>query len=280
MNFKLVADSCCDMTDALRKKLGLISVPLKMTLGDEEFVDDQSLDVSHFISRMKAYKGRAISSCPSPAEYSDAFLSSGTDPATTFAITLSSNLSGSYGSAMAGKEMAEEHGADVHVFDSKSASAGEILIALKIKEMIEKGWEKLEIIEKMNAFIAGMKTFFVLENLDNLIKNGRMTRIVAHLATIMHIRPILGSDGDGNIALFSKVRGSRQALEKLADTIRESGKNTEGETMVITHCNNLPGANLLRQLIAEKYKFSQIHIVPTRGLSTMYANDGGIIMSY
>lgn len=276
MMYKLVADSCCDMTKALRKKLGLVSVPLKMILGTEEFVDDDSLDVDQFLAKMKAYKGRAISSCPSPSDYCDAF--TGAD--FTFAVTLSANLSGSYGSAMVAKEMAEEKGTSVHVFDSKSASAGEILISLKIREMIDKGKEKFEIIEKIGSFIQEMKTIFVLENLDNLIKNGRMSKIVGQLATIMHIRPILGADSEGNIELLTKVRGSNKAIEKLAETIGESGKPTKGETVVITHCNNPTGADFLKKLITERYQFAQIHIVPTRGLSTMYANDGGVIMAY
>jgi len=276
MTYKLIADSCCDMTKVLRKKLGLVSIPLRMVLGEKEYVDNEDLDVDMFIRDMNSYKGKAASSCPSPADYRDAFLGSGT----AFAVTLSENLSGSYSSAMAGKALAEEQGADVHVFDSKSASAGEILVALKIRELIDMGKQKLEIIDKVGKFIKEMKTFFVLENLDNLIKNGRMNKIVGHIATIMHIRPILGSDGDGNIALFSKVRGSRQALDKLADTIEESGKQTEGETMVITHCNNLSGATLLKKIISERYKFAKIHIIPTGGLSSMYANNGGIIMAY
>ena len=194
-----------------------------------------------------------MSSCPSPADYRDAFLETGK----AFAVTLSKHLSGSYNSAMAGKVLAEEQGADVHVFDSKSASAGEILVAMKIRELIDKGREKLEIIDKVGKFIKEMKTYFVLENLDNLKKNGRMSKIVGHIATVMHIRPLLGSDGDGNIALFAKVRGAKQALQKLVDTVAESGKNTEGETMVITHCDNLPGASLLKRMIVERYKFTR-----------------------
>ena len=276
MNFKLIADSCCDMTKTLKKKLGLITIPLRMILGDKEYVDTDDLDVGRFITDMNAYKGKAGSSCPSSADYRDAFLGSGT----SFAVTLSQNLSGSYASAMAGKALAEEEGADVHVFDSKSASAGEILVALKIRELIDMGKEKLEIIDRISKFIKEMKTNFVLENVDNLVKNGRMSKIAGHIATIMQIRPLLGSDGDGNIALFSKARGSRQALDKLADTVAESGKNTEGETMVITHCNNPNGAALLKNIIAERYRFAKIHIIPTGGLSSLYANNGGIIMAY
>ena len=276
MNFKLVADSCCDMTKDLREKLGLVSVPLKMTFGDETFVDDQTLDRERYLKKMNEHRGKSISACPSPGEYCDAFLGANF----TFAVTLSSNLSASYSSAMSGKMLAEEKGTSVHVFDSKSASAGELLIALKIKALIDKGKETLDIIEQIGSFIKSMKTFFVLDNLENLVKNGRMNKVVGHIATILNLKPILGADEDGNIAVFSKVRGAKQAIEKLSETIRESGKSTEGETAVICHCNNPENANQLKSLIGSKYKFKDIHIVPTGGLSSMYAGIGGVILAF
>lgn len=275
MGFRLVADSCCDMTQELRE-LGLVSVPLKMTVGERTFVDDEKLDVQEFIRSMTAYKGRIISACPSPGEYAEAF--AGED--FSFAVTLSSNLSASYSSAMSGKEIAEEKGAQAHIFDSKSASAAEILIVLKIKELIDKGLEKLEIITHVTQFIQTMKTYFVLDNYDNLIRNGRMSKVVGQIASVINIKPILGSDADGNIALYAKIRGFKRSLEKLAEMITESGKKTEGETMVITHCNNPESADYLKKLIEAKHKFKQILVIPTRGLSSMYAGVGGIIMAF
>jgi fatty acid-binding protein DegV len=125
-----------------------------------------------------------------------------------------------------------------------------------------------------------MKTYFVLENLDVMVKNGRLHKITSKLLTALTIRPILGSDGDGNVALFSHARGQKQAVEKLADTIEKSGKNTEGETLVIAHCNNISMAERLKELIAVRYAFRDIWIVATRGISSMYASDKGIIMAF
>ena len=105
MAYTLVADSCCDLTTELRTAWGVKSVPLTLTLGEDSYTDDDSLDLPDFMARMKACKTRIGSAAPSPGLYAEAF---GTDDA--FAVTLSSSLSGSYASAMSGKEIAEEAG--------------------------------------------------------------------------------------------------------------------------------------------------------------------------
>lgn len=275
MGYKLVVDSCCELISEL-DSLNALSVPLKMTLGEQTFIDDKNLDVNDFIEKMNNYKGKAMSSCPSPQEYNEAF----DKDKTNFVVTISSQLSGSYASANVAKSLAEEDGTDVHVFDSRSASAGELLISLKIKELVDKGLDKSDIIKKAQEFVDQMKTFFVLENLDNLMKNGRMTKIVAKIATVMQIRPILGADEKGDIAMYSKARGTQNAITKLVETIGEHCKDTKDKILAITHCNNEVQALRVKKLAKEKYSFKDIFIVKTGGLSSMYANEGGVIIAF
>ena len=276
MKYKLVVDSSCELVPILKDELNAQSVPLKMTVDKTEYIDNDQLDVNAFLKHMNSFKGQAKSSCPSPGEYAEEF--SGAD--TIFAVTLSSQLSGSYSSAVIAKEMAAQNGIDVHVFDSKSASAGELLVALKIKEFIDLCLDTNQIVKNVMNFIDNMKTFFVLENLDNLVKNGRMTKIVAHIASVLNIRAVLGSDSDGNIAYYGKARGTKQAIIKLSETIGNHSKDTEGKTLVITHCNNKENANILKQLIENKFNFKEILVVATNGLSSMYANVGGLIVAF
>lgn len=276
MEYKLVVDSCCDITPELSREFGIVTVPLTMTLGETSITDDEALDLPAFMEQMKNCTGRIGSASPPPMIYKEAF----DDSQTSFAVTLSCNLSGSYASAMLGKELAEAEGADVHVFDSKSASAGEVLIALKIIDLINEGMQKLNIIAVIDNFISQMKTYFVLENIDNLLKNGRIGIIAGKLISVLNIKPIMGSDGDGNIALFSHARGQKQIIEKLTDTIESSGKDTNGESMVIAHCNNPGLAEKLMSAISSKYHFKNILIVPMRGISSIYANDKGIVMAF
>ncbi|HOV69100.1 MAG TPA: DegV family protein [Clostridia bacterium] len=276
MDYKIIVDSCCDLTEEQRKEMGVISVPLNMVLGDEVFVDDDSLDLPDYMEKMHKYKGRIGSACPTPEMYRQAFV----DAKKSFAVTLSNNLSGSYSSAVMGKRAAEDDGAETHVFDSKSASAGEVLIVFKIRKLLAEGMARLKIIQTVENFIREMKTYFVLDNIDNLLKNGRLNRIKGSIIQVLNIKPIMGSDGDGNIALYSKARGQNQIIETMADTIKKSGRETKGQDMVIAHCNNQSLAEKLSNVIKSRYNFANILIVRTRGISSMYANIGGVIMAF
>lgn len=276
MGYKIIADSCCDLTSELRQKLDIVSVPLSLNLGNESFIDDDDLNLPEFMEKMKNFNGKIGSACPSPGIYMDAFVKA----VTSFAITISGNLSGSFASAMLGKSLAEEKGANVHVFDSKSASAGQVLVALKLHRMISDGIHNSKIVSSIESFIKEMKTYFVLDNIDNLVKNGRLGKIAGKIISALQIKPIMGSDGDGNIALFSHARGQNQIIDKLSDTIDKSGRSTDGESMVITHCNNPGLAEKLLNSISERYNFKEILVVPTRGISSMYANDKGIVMAF
>ncbi len=276
MEQRVVVDSCCDVTREFCQNFDITVVPLTITLGERSITDDENINLPQFMEDMKNCKSRIGSAAPAPALFKDAFL----EAKTSYAVTLSSNLSGSYASAMLGREMACEEGADVHVFDSKSASAGEVLIALKTVEMIKAGIQKSEIIKSIESFIKQMKTYFVLENIDNLLKNGRMNKITGTLITVLGIKPIMGEDGDGNIALYSHARGEKQVIERLADTIKKSNRSFEGQSMVIAHCNNPGLAEKLMNEIKKRFPFKEIHIVPTRGISSVYANNKGIVMAF
>lgn len=272
---KIIADSCCDMAPEMRKELDVISVPLIMLLEGKEYVDDDNLDLHGFIEDMRNCKGKIGSSSPPPVSYGEAY----NNKDAAFAVTLSSNLSGSYSSAVMGREFIEGNN-EIHVFDSKSASAGEVLIVLKLRDFIKQGLDKRSIIAKTEQFITDMKTYFTIENVDNLKKNGRLNKIVATVITKLHISPIMGADGDGNIALFSHARGNKQIIEKMVDTIKISNKSTDGERMVITHCNNESLAANLKNEILKLFRFKDILVIPTKGLSSMYVNERGVIMAF
>lgn len=276
MDYKIVADSGCDTNLELRKEIGVEIVPFSMTLGRETFIDNDALDVDDFIAKMHAYKGQARSSCPSPQDFIDR-CSKGV---VNFIVTLSSKLSGSYDSANVAKGILFEQGIEAYVFDSKSASAGQLLVVRKIRELINKGNKKADIINLAEDFIGRMKTFFILNNLENLIKNGRMSKVAGLIAGVLNIRPILRGDKNGEIALFSKVRGSKNSIQKLADTIGEVCKDVKDQILAITHCNGAEKVAVLKKIIEEKYNFKDIVIAPTHGLTGMYANEGGIVIAF
>lgn len=275
MDYKIVSDSGCDLTPELKKTLEVETVPLSMSLGNETYIDNEQLDTDDFIEKMRGSRHLPKSSCPSPYD----FMEKCDRDKTTFIVTLSSKLSGSYSSANIAKGMLAEQGIDSYVFDSKSASAGQLLAVKKLHELVANGIGKLDIIKKLEEFIDNMKTFFVLENLDNLVKNGRMGKVTGIIAGALNIRLLLRSDGKGEIALYGKARGAQNSILKLAETIGDMCRNTADRILAVTHCNSMY-IGMFEEIVRKKYEFKDIIIAPTKGLTGMYANKGGIIIAF
>lgn len=278
VSVKIVADSSCDMNDNLDKELGIALVPFSLHIGNSVYRDDVSLDVKTMLKEMAACPTSPKTACPSPSDFMKAFEGS----ESVFAVTISSALSGTYESAMLAKKMLQENaeGKFIHVFDSLSASIGETLISMKIFELAKKNYDNLQIVEKVNEYIKSMKTIFLLESLDNLMKNGRLGKVKGRLATLLSIKPVMEATEDGNIQMVESVRGYRKAFMRFVEIIGEKGERLEEKVIGIAHCNCLERAEEFKSELLKRYKFKDIVIVETAGLSSVYANQGGIIVAF
>ena len=278
----ILADSCCDLSPELLKKTQAKIAPLTITIDDTHYVDDGTVDIPPYLAAMKASKNPVRSACPSPDQYAEDIRATEGD---CFIVTLSAKLSGSHNAASLGVQLAQEDMPEkkVHVFDSESASAGETYIALMIHDLIAAGKSFEQIVELVEEKIRSMHTLFVLDSLDNLVKNGRISRTVALLANVLSIRLLMSDDGHGAIKNISKARGIKGALGQMVETCR---KHTEGlaaasQRLVISYCNCPERARQVRDMIREKCPaIGEIILTPTSALSSMYANDGGIVIAY
>lgn len=197
-----------------------------------------------------------------------------------YAVTLSSPLSGSFNSAELGRKLYfEKYGKkQIHVVDSRSASGGETQIALKIRDLEEKGLSFQEIVKQIEAFRDELQTYFVLDNLETLRKNGRLSGVKAFVASTLSIKPVMGADR-GEIIQRSQTIGIKKALSKMAELAAAEVKNPEKKRLIITHCNAPERAEQVKKMILEKVTFQECIIMDTRGVSSMYANDGGVIVT-
>lgn len=277
MSYKIVVDSCGELPDTLKQDIHFESVPLEIFVDDYHIIDDNSFDQADFLNKMKGSPNCPKSTCPSPERYMTAY---DCEAEHIYAVTLSSRLSGSYNSAELGKSLLiEEKGEkQIHVFDSKSASVGETLIAMKIQECEEAGMAFEEVVTKVDAYIEEMDTFFVLETLENLRKNGRLSNFKAFVASALNIKPVMGSTPEGEICQLDQARGINKALDKMIAVMLQKVQNRENKILGIAHCNCPQRANSVVEKIEKLAKFKEIFVVNTAGISTLYANDGGIIM--
>lgn len=278
MKYKIIADSSCDLTDEIKREMNVDIVPLTLRLGEREYIDNQDLDVKQYIKSMNSYPESPKTSCPSPMDFICKYKEEGS----IFVVTLSSRLSGAYQSAIVAKDMFVEEVEQkfIHVFDSLSASAGETLICRKIHDLAEQGLEELEIVEKVTKYIGEMKTFFLLESMEHLAKAGRLNPIIAKIGTFLEIKLIMGGTEEGTIELVEKVRGYKRAFVKFIETIGKKGTKLEEKILAIAHCNCPERAQSLKTEIEKNYNFKEIVVVEMSGLSSTYADDGGLVIAF
>lgn len=278
MSFRIIVDSCCDLTPIMRKDDCFVSVPLTIRVGEDVFVDDETFDQAAMLWKMKECEKSPSTACPSPAQYLDA-MDCGADD--VYVVTLSALLSGSHNSAAQGRAMfMEDHpGAHVHIFNSCSASSGEVLIALKIRELATSGMHFDSVVSEVSRFVNDSKTLFVLEDLDNLRKNGRLTRLQAIVTGTLKIKLLMGATPEGEICKLGQALSAKQALTKMISLMAGDEKH-KGRTLCVAHCNNLERAFFVKEQAIKSCQFSDVIICETGGISTVYANDGGIVTAY
>lgn len=278
--YKIVADSSTDVDKSFLEKFPVTLVPFKLYLDGKEYVDDSALDVDQFVADMKLIVNTPKSACPSPNDFLEHFTGEEDE---IYVVTISSKLSGTYNSAVLAKNIYESENPGkkfIHIFDSLGAAAGETLVTRKIHEFKSLGMQKDELVEKMTDFIANMRVLFISESLNNLIKNGRISKFKGLIATTLNILPIMGVDGKGEIQLVEKVRNSNKAYSRLIEIIvAELGKNGR-DIVSITHVGNPERANQIEEGVRALENVKEIINVKCAGLSSLYADRKGVIVAF
>lgn len=275
--YKILIDSCGELPQELKEDGHFSNVALVLEVDGQQIVDDETFDQADFLSRVAKSPNAPKSVCPSPDAYMQKMEG---DADHIYIVTLSAKLSGSYNSACVARDMyLEEHeNARVYVFNSKSASIGETLIGIKIAECEEAGMSFDDTVACVEDYISQQHTFFVLETLETLRKSGRLSNLKVIIASTLNIKPVMGSTVEGEICRLGQSRGMSKALDKMVSCMQEVTKNCEEKVLAISHCNCAERAYLLKAKLERAAKFKKIFIVDTAGVSTMYANDGGVIM--
>ena len=278
MSFHIVCDSCTDLTEEDLKKGCYTLVPLTLLVDGEEIIDDETFDQADFLAKVAASKESVKSACPAPESYMEAY-SKADD---IYVVTLSAELSGSYNSAVLGKNLYEEENGtkNIHVVNSRGAATTQVLIARKLNEYASQGMPFEEVVDKIEEYTTSLRTYFVLETLEVLRKNGRLSRLSATIAGALNIKPVMIGTRDGVIQKAAQARGMKKALAKMVAHMGSEGRDLTRRQFVISHCNCYERAVYVKELIKKHLHAEDVDIVDTKGVSSLYACDGGIIVSY
>lgn len=276
MKYQIIVDSCSDLNlDYLDgSEIGLKIVPLKINVGEKEYVDEQGVNIEEMLKGIKVPKTKSSSACPSP----EAFLKEFDNAEYTFVVTITQKLSGCYNSALLAKNE-YKLSSHVHVVDSMAVSGTEILIVDKLVELIKSGLDFETIVSEIEKFRDNCTLFFVLQKFDNLVNNGRMSKIAGLIASTISLKPICKAV-DGEIKIIKKIIGSKQLFPKLAMMIKDVLKGDKERKIIISHCYGEKEAEELKLNLEKICDAKNIKIIPMKALTSYYALEKGIIVCF
>lgn len=278
MKWKIVVDTACDFKEVpfLAENAEFVRVPFSIQIEDRVFVDSNDLDIDKMMEEMYASSEAARSACPSP----EAFFTAYKGAENVIAITLTGGMSGSNNSAEVAKKMLleENPGANIHIIDSLSAGGEIDLFVLEINRLIKKGLSFDEVVASMEDYQKNSKLIFVLEKVDNLVKNGRLNKLAAAVVGLLNMRMVGEASAEGKLHLLQKARGEKKAIKTVVEEMLKAGY--KGGRIVVTHRNNENICNLIESKLKEKFSDIEFLKVPTSGLCSFYGEEGGILLGY
>ncbi len=279
MDWLIVSDTSCDIRalEGLAPGVEFALVPFKINIGGREFVDTPDLDVEEMLRAMTAHEGASTSACPSPGEWEAQFQRADR----VIALTISSNLSGSYAAAEAARHIVLESCPDKQIFILDTLSdAGALASAAELaNKLIGRGADFEEVCGALRAFNDAGHILFALSSFENLVKNGRVGRVAGFIAGHLHMRVLGRRTADGRIDFFYKTRGQKRVLARILEEMADTGFDG-GRPVVISHCLNPDAAETLRGDIVARWPAARVQVIPCAGLCSFYAQQQGVIITY
>jgi len=278
--YLILVDSGCDISKEMKSGIPLEIVPITLEIGDHHYIDDGSIILDEFLDDMANSQVSPKTAAPAPELYMQHF-----DKAENiFIVTISSEISSTHNSALIARNTYWETNPDkfIEVIDSRSASVAEALTVMFLDRQLKKGIKPTDAAKKAREYAKDLQTYFVLDNLSNLKKSGRIGHLSGLMASILQIKPIMGSDGKGGIAMVKKMRGYKKSVNNMLDIIGESSSTNDlkNKVLAIAHCKANAEARELMAMIKEKYPFSEVHLTAMRATISIYANVKGILIAY
>ena len=277
MKWKILTDTGSNLREIsnLPENIEFDLIPLILHVDKKDYVDTPSIDVADLIESVKASKSSS-SACPAPGAYAEKF--AGAENVICF--TISSELSGSYNSAELGKSIALEQNPDanIHIFNTRTAGGEMDLLAKKAVELIQEGKDFGEVIAGLNAYHKSTHTGYMLKSIQNLVKNGRVSKVVGSVVGLLNIHIIGIRSEEGTIEMSGRARGEKKALKTLLKDIVDNGYS--GNKLEIAHVLNRETAENFAEQVREKFPKADITISSTSGLCSFYAEMGGLIVGY
>lgn len=249
---------------------------MKVRVGEREFPDDENLDVGELIEAFSDEAAESSTSCPNIAEWTSAF--AGADEIVALALT--SKISGGFNSAQAAAKhyLFDHPEAKVFVLDSLTTGPELELLAQHANELAQSGMDFDDLTHELRRYASRTHLMFSLERIDNFVRNGRVSPIVAKVAGVLGVRIVGQASEEGELGVLNKARGEKRALKQLFENMETVG--FVGGRVRIRHTENPKMAEALAAKIREIWPSCDIRIGANRGLCSYYCEPGGVLVGF
>ena len=277
-DYKIIADSSCELPEQYLNDERFDLVPFRLEIDGVPIRDTKGINTKWLLEKIVSSKTFTSSACPSPDVFYNSIARA--EAKHIYLITVSSAISGCYLSAMIAKKFYEDAHDDKQIFviDSKSVSGAESQLAMLACDLEEQQLEWEEIKKRLIQSRDNMHTFMMFDCFSAVCKNIKFPKLKEVVSKAGNIKSIFV--GDKGARFSAELTCIKESWNQLVDNIASTVKGaTEQTRIVITHCNNLIGAEKLRDMLMEKTGIKNFVIMSMSGLSSIFTDDGGIIVS-
>jgi DegV family protein with EDD domain len=256
MAVKIISDSGCDLPEEILKKYNIDLMPLLVSKGDKEYLDNVTINPKKMYDDMRKGEVYKTAQIP-PKNLEKKFEELAKKEESVIYIAFSSGLSGTYQTAVMIRDSLKDKypNMDIDIVDSKSASIGFGLLVDKAGKMAKEGKSKEDILKMLEFYIKHVEHIFTVDNIEYLFRGGRVTRAQAFVGGLLNIKPILDIPEDGTLRPIEKIRGHSKVMKRMIEIMGERGRNADlkNQTIGINHGDDIEGAMKLKGLIEKEF---------------------------
>ncbi|HEX6669093.1 MAG TPA: DegV family protein [Gemmatimonadales bacterium] len=275
----LVADSSADLPDTVLDRHHIALVPLQVVFGNETFRDRVELKPEEFYRRLRSARDLPTTSQPTPADFVRVLRDARSEADEVVAVLLSGALSGTLASAQAAVRAAGISG--VHLVDSRSASLGLGMLALRGAELAESGWSGIAIARELERLRGQAGMLLTVDRYDNLLRSGRVSRGKAWLAGMLDVKPILSLDAAGRVIPVDRVRGRDQVVPRvLALLDRRLTPRPKVIRFGVAHAEAPEMAERVRNALVAAYQPRECFVTLATGVLATHVGPGAWAVFY
>ncbi|RSD29357.1 DegV family protein [Mesobacillus subterraneus] len=260
MSVKIMADSACDLPLNFYEENGATLFPLKVQIDGTEYEDLRTIQPKQVYDAIRAGNLPKTSQA-SPAGFKDVFTDMAENNQDGIYIAFSSELSGTYQTAVMIAEQVKEDYPDFNltIIDTKCASLGYGLVVKEAVRLAKENRSKEEIVEAVHFHSQHMEHLFSVDDLDHLAKGGRVSKASAFVGGLLNIKPLLNVE-DGKLVPIEKIRGKKKLLRRIVEVMKERGEGFEQQVVGISHADDLDTATEMKNMILEELKAKDVYI--------------------